>query len=71
MCLDYAQDEKDKQFIKKLIKYYEKVEKTRILNIHFVKYFKFLGGKNLARKMCKEIILFHFPIIAYIAFKLG
>ena len=71
MCLDYAQDEKDKQFIKKLIKYYEKVEKTRIINIHFVKYFKFLGGKNLARKMCKEIILFHFPIIAYIAFKLG
>lgn len=69
MCLEYAEKERDKIFIKKLIKYYKKIKNTKIMNIHFVKYFKYLGGKNLAKKMCKEIVLFHFPLIAYIVFK--
>ena len=71
MCLDYAENEENKQFLQKLIKYYEKIENTKIINIHFIKYFKFLGGKNLSKKMCKEIVLFHFPIVAYMAFKIS
>ena len=69
MCLDYAEKEEDKKYIIKLIKYYEKVLNTRVINIHLIKYFKFLGGRNLFKKMCKEIVLFHFPLIAYIVFK--
>ena len=70
MCLDYAENEEDKLFIANLICYYEKILKTKILNVHFIKYFKFLGGKNLAKKMCKEIVLFHFPVVAYLTFKI-
>lgn len=70
MCLEYAQNEKDKLFIEKLIKYYENIVNTKIVNIHFIKYFEFLSGKNLIKKMCKEIILFHFPILAFIIFKI-
>ena len=69
MCLDYAENEEDKLFCKKLITYYENIEKTKIINVHFIKYFKLLGGKNLTKKMCKEIVLFHFPVLAYLRFK--
>lgn len=71
MCLEYAKKKEDKQFITNLINYYEKVQTTKIINVHLIKYFKFLGGKNLGKKMCKEIVLFHFPILAYVAFKIG
>ncbi|MBR3163410.1 MAG: glycosyltransferase [Clostridia bacterium] len=69
MCLEYSEKEEDKEFIIHLIKYYEKVLNTRIINLHLIQYFKFLGGKNLCKKMCKELILFSFPLIAYIVFK--
>ena len=69
MCIEYAETEEDKEFITKLIEYYEKIKNTKIINAHFIQFFKFLGGKNLAKKICKEIVLFHFPLIAYIVFK--
>lgn len=69
MCLEYAINEDEKAFLTKLIKYYNKVLNTKLINIHLIKYFKFLGGKNLAKKMCKEIVLFHFPLLAYVVFK--
>lgn len=68
MCLEYVETEEDKQFITSLINYYEKIQNTKIINLRFIKYFKLLGGKNLYKKMCKEIVLFHFPILAYVAF---
>lgn len=70
MCLDYAENEEDKLFITNLISYYEKILKTRVVNVHFIKYFKFLGGKNLTKKMCKEIVLFHFPMVAFAFYKI-
>lgn len=69
MCLEYAEINENKIFLAKLIKYYESILETKAINIHIIKYFRFLGGKNLAKKMCKEIVLFHFPLIAYIVFK--
>ena len=69
MCLQYAKIEEDKKWIKQLIKYYENLENSKYINIHLAKYFKFLKGKNLIKKMIKEILIFHFPIIAYLAFK--
>lgn len=70
MCLDYAEIEQDKHFIMQLISYYEKIEETRVINFRFISYFRFLGGKNLFKKMCKEIVIFHFPLIAFLKFKL-
>lgn len=69
MCLDYAQKEENKKFLVKIINYYEKIEKTKVINIHIISYFKFLAGKNLLKKMIKEIVLFHFPIVAFIVYK--
>ena len=70
MCLDYAINEDDKKFLNKLIDYYECVEKSSFFNFHFFKYFYFLGGKNLGKKMLKEFLIFHFPLIGYLVFKL-
>ena len=68
MCLEYTQIESNKNFIEQMIKYYESLEKSKYINIHFIKYFKFLSGKNLAKKMLKEIIIFHVPILGYLIY---
>jgi len=71
MCREYAENEEEKNFLEKLIKYYINLKKSKYINFHFIKYFKFLGGKNLAKKMVKEFIIFHLPIIGYLIFKSG
>lgn len=71
MCKDYAEIEEDKKFIEKLIKYYEKIKNTKIINLNLITYFRLLGGKNLFKKMCKEIIIFHFPIIGFLIYKIA
>lgn len=68
MCKKYAINDEDKKFIEKAEKYYEEILKQRTININMGTYFKILGGKNQAKKEIREIILFHFPIIAYIKF---
>lgn len=70
MCLYYCQNKENKKFLKELISYYEKLESSKYINFNIIKYFKFLAGKNLFKKMIKEIVIFHFPIIGYIAFKI-
>lgn len=69
MCKQYANKE-DEEFLEKLIKYYSKLEKSKFINIHIIKYFRFLAGKNLFKKMIKEIMIFHFPLLGYIVFAL-
>ena len=70
MCLLYSNDEENKKFLKELIKYYEKLEQCKYINIHIIKYFKYLAGKNLFKKMIKEIFIFHLPILGYIKFRM-
>ena len=71
MCLQYARIEEDKKWIKQLVQYYENLEKSKYINWHIAKYFKFLKGKNLTKKIIKEVLIFHFPIVGYLAFKIG
>ena len=71
MCLEYSKDEKNKKFLQDIIEYYEKLEQCKYINFHIIKYFKFLAGKNLFKKMLKEIIIFHLPLMGYIIFKNG
>lgn len=68
MCKQYAKNEEDKKFLEDIIKYYESLEKSKYVNFHIFKYFKFLAGKNLLKKMIKEIVIFHFPIIGFLEF---
>ena len=71
MCKEYCQNKESKILLEKLISYYENLKKTHWINIHFVSFFKYLGGKNLTKKMLKELVLFHFPVIGFIIFCLG
>lgn len=71
MCLIYSKNKEGKIFIKELIEYYKKIIKSKYINVHLIKYFKLLNGKNLLKKEIKEILIFHFPIIGYIKYKLG
>ena len=68
MCKDYVNNAKDQKFIEKNINYYETILKHKCI-YYMNTYFEILAGKNQFKKMIKEIVLFHFPIIAYIAFK--
>lgn len=70
MCLTYAIKEENREFLKTIIKYYESLEKSKYINIHIFSYFKFLAGKNLAKKMIKEIMIFHLPILGYLIYLL-
>ena len=69
MCYEYSRVEENKKFLEKAINYYKNLEESRYINFHFIKYFKFLGGHNLFKKMIKELVIFHFPIIGYIKFR--
>ena len=78
MCLDYSKKQTTQKFLNELIKYYLKVEKTIILKEHsnplmlaFEYYPDMFKSDNLAKKMLKEIIIFHFPILGYLIFKLN
>lgn len=70
MCYDYSEKEKDKEFTTKLIEYLENIKKSNIINIHIITYFKLLGGKNLLKKIIKEIAIFHFPLISFLIYKI-
>ena len=70
MCLQYSSNKENKKFIQNIIKYYEGLKKSKYINLHIIKYFKFLAGKNLFKKTIKEIINFHFPILGYVIFKI-
>ena len=50
------------------VKYYKKLEESKFINFHFISYFKFLADKNMIKKMVKEFVIFHFPIIGYITY---
>lgn len=70
MCKQYATDENNKKFIEKAEKYYEKMLNKKIVALNVTTYFKILAGKNQGKKMIREIVLFHFPLIAYIKFEI-
>ncbi len=70
MCKQYATDEQDKKFIEKAEKYYETILGNKIIYFNVSTYFKILGGKNQRKRRLKEIMLFHFPLLAYIKFAL-
>jgi len=68
MCSEYVNNEKDKKFIEKNIKYYETILNVKSIYFNVKTYFEILAGKNQLKKMIKEIMLFHFPIISYVTF---
>ncbi len=70
MCLEYARDKNNKKAIQLIIQYYEKLKQSKFINLHLISYINFLSGRNMLKKMLKEIIIFHFPILGYMRFVL-
>lgn len=69
MCKDYTINEDNKKFIEKCEKYYATILRDKKVYYNVKTYFQILAGKNQFKKMIKEIVLFHFLVIAYVTFK--
>lgn len=69
MCKQYVCIKKDELFMDKAEKYYENILKSKKINFKIIEFFKILYGKNQAKKMIREIVLFHFPILGYLRFR--
>lgn len=66
MCDDYVHLDINNE----ILKYYEKLIITKFLNVHFIKYLKYLSFKGIGSRKIKEIVLFHFPLLGYVKFKI-
>ena len=70
MCKEYVHIKGDKEFIEDAEKYYESVLKSSKFNWNLNGFFKILAGKNQGKKMIREIVLFHFPVVGYLWFEM-
>ena len=68
MCKEYVSIKQDEQFIDEAEKYYDDILKSSKINCNLNGFFKILAGKNQAKKMIRECVLFHFPVLGYIRF---
>ena len=66
MCDDYVHLDVNDE----ILKYYEKLMLTKFLNVHFIKYLKYLSFKGIGSRKIKEIVLFHLPLLGYAKFKI-
>lgn len=66
MCDDYVHLDINNE----ILKYYEKLISTKFLNVHFIKYLKYLSFKGIGSRKIKEIVLFHLPLLGYAKFKI-
>lgn len=71
MCKEYSQNQENVLFLKRIIGYYRNVLKSKYVNVHWISYVKFLGSKDIPKKMLKEFVIFHLPIVGYIQFRIG
>lgn len=72
MCNEYNKklNKNDNQdsIEEKVIDYYKKINKTKVINIRIDQYKKYLSFKEIGKRELKEIALFHFPLISYLLF---
>lgn len=69
MCKEYVSIKQDEQFIEEAEKYYDYILKSSKINWNLNGFFKILAGKNQAKKMVRECVLFHFPVLGYLKFR--
>jgi len=70
MCIEYRDKlglEKSENE-EKVIDYYKKLLQTKIINFRIDIYNKYLSFKGIGKRKLKEMIIFHFPIIAYVVY---
>ena len=69
MCKEYVSIKQDEQFIDEAEKYYADILESSKINWNLKGFFKVLAGKNQAKKMVRECVLFHFPVLGYLRFR--
>ena len=69
MCKQYVSIKQDEQFIDEIQKYYDCILKSSKINWNLKGFFNILAGKNQAKKMVRECVLFHFPVLGYLRFR--
>ena len=72
MCKEYRNklNIEETESEENVIKYYNKLLETKIINLNISKYNKYLSYKGIGKRKTKEVMLFHFPILSFIVFKL-
>lgn len=73
MCRDYSHKLKNDKMQKeedKIIKYFEKAQKSKIIYFPIHKYFKYLSFKGIGKRALKEMVILHFPMLSYLIFLL-
>lgn len=72
MCKEYRDKLGLKRTIQeeKVIKYYEKLLKTNIANFRLASYEKYLAFRGIGKRRIKEEMIFHFPLVGYLRYKL-
>lgn len=73
MCIQYRDKlnlEKDINE-EKVIDYYNKLINTKIINFRIDKYEKYLAFKGIGKRRIKEELVFHLPLISYLAYCLN
>ena len=75
MCEEYSKRiasnvEIEKQQ-KKILDYYRNAQDSKIIYWDFYRYFKYLYFKGIGRKSIKELMIFHFPILSYLVYKIS
>lgn len=71
MCKDYSTKLENNMLEKEennVIKYFEKAQQHKIIYAPIHKYFKYLYFKGMKKRVLKEIMILHFPLLSYIAF---
>ena len=71
MCKEYVSKKEDKLFIEEAERYYDSILKSKKINLRLRGFFKILAGKNQEKKMIREIVLFHFPVLGYLKFRIN
>ena len=71
MCFEYSNQYKKNEEEKKAIEYYEKLLKTKVINLSICKYFRYLYFKGAKERAIKELVIFHFPILGYIIYTIS
>lgn len=71
MCKQYVSIKKDEQFIEEAEKYYNNILNSCKINWNLKAFFKILAGKNQGKKMIRECVLFHFPVLGYLKFRIN
>lgn len=71
MCKDYSTKLENNNLVKKedeIIKYYEKAQKAKVIYFPIHKYFKYLYFNGIGKRIFKEIMILHFPLLSYLIY---